>query len=215
MTKRDMPSALPMQTRLAPVGQGAIDIEARTVNVTFTTGASVRRRRWVGWDGSVPFDEILQVSREAINLERLNLGAPALDSHSTWSSRAQVGVIERAWVEGGEGRATIRFPSKGIDEAADRMFALVSEGIIRNVSVGYIIDQARVIEAEKKGEVEKRIVERWTPMEISFVTIPADASAQVRGAEEAQTYPTLIAGPGSDRDVALARMRMRSRHLAA
>lgn len=211
MTNR-VPDALPMQTRLAPVTEGAIDVEARTVTVVFTTGASVRRMRWSGWDSAVPFDEILTVSRDAIDMTRLNAGAPALDSHSAWSSRSQVGVIERAWVDGAEGKALIRFPSKGVDEAADRMFALVSEKIIRNVSVGYTIDRARVVESEKKGEVEKRIVERWTPMEISFVTIPADPGAQVRAQDNGASYPTEIAFEG--RSAALVRMRMRSRQLS-
>jgi hypothetical protein len=213
MQRRDIPSALPLQDRLAPITDGAIDVEARTVTVTFTTGASVRRRRWTGWDTSVPFDEILTVSREAINLERLNLGAPALDSHSTWSSRSQVGVVERGWIEGDEGRALIRFPSAGIDADADRMFGLVRERIVRNVSVGYSIDQARVVEAEKRGEIEKRVVERWTPYEISFVTIPADARAQVRS-QDARTFPVTIAMIGGAQ-AALARMAMRARHLSA
>lgn len=212
MPIRNIPAALPMQQRLAPIVDGAIDAAARTVTVTFSTGAAVRRRRWTGWDSSVPFDEILTVSRDAVNLERLNLGAPALDSHSTWSSRSQVGVVERGWIEGAEGRALIRFPSEGIDADADRMFGLVRERIVRNVSVGYSIDQARIVEAEKKGQIEKRIVERWTPYEISFVTIPADAHAQVRS-QDGQTFPFVFAAPEAG-VAAVARMRMRARHLA-
>ncbi len=186
--RSDDPIALPMQTRALPVG--SIDQEARTVEVVFTTGAAVRRRRYTGWDTSVPFDEILEVSRSAINLSRLNAGGPVLDSHSAWRTSSQVGVIERAWIEGSEGRALIRFPSKGVDESADRMFAMVSEGIIRNVSVGYSIDEVRVEEPQKKGDVEKRIATRWTPFEVSFVTVPADAGAQVRGTEE--TFPVIV-----------------------
>jgi hypothetical protein len=177
-----------MQTRSAPAV--SIDVENRTVEVAFTTGAAVRRRRYTGWDSSVPFDEILEVSRSAINLDRLNKGAPALDSHSAYRTSSQVGVIEKAWIDGAEGRALIRFPSKGVDPNADRMFAMVSEKIIRNVSVGYSIDEVRVVEPEKKGEVEKRIATRWTPFEVSFVTIPADADAQVRGSDE--TFPVTI-----------------------
>lgn len=201
------PEALPMQIRSVPVSDDAIDTAARTVNVTFTTGAAVRRRRWTGWDSSVPFDEILVVSDQAIDMSRLNKGAPALDSHSFYTSYAQVGVVERAWIEGGEGRATIRFPSAGIDKGADRMFGLVSERIIRNVSVGYSIDRARVVESEKKGDVEKRIVERWTPQEISFVTIPADADAQVRSAVE--QYPFRLSAPPPSA-MAATRMRLRA-----
>ncbi len=185
------PVALPMQLRRAPILPATVNAEARSVDVVFTTGAAVRRRRWTGWDTSVPFDEILAVSARAVDLTRLNAGAPALDSHSVWSSHSQVGVVERAWIEGKEGKATIRFPREGLDQAADRMFGLISDGIIRNVSVGYSIERVKVVEPAAKGEVEQRIVERWTPLEVSFVTVPADPRAQVRAADQA-SYPVEI-----------------------
>jgi len=185
------PVALPMQLRRAPILPATVNTEARSVDVVFTTGAAVRRRRWTGWDASVPFDEILEVSERAVDLTRLNAGAPALDSHSVWSSHSQVGVVERAWIEGKEGKATIRFPREGLDQAADRMFGLISDGIIRNVSVGYSIERVKVVEPAAKGEVEQRIVERWTPLEVSFVTVPADPRAQVRAADQA-SYPVEI-----------------------
>jgi hypothetical protein len=185
------PVALPMQLRRAPILPTTVNTEARSVDVVFTTGAAVRRRRWTGWDTSVPFDEILEVSDRAVDLTRLNAGAPALDSHSVWSSHSQVGVVERAWIEGKEGKATIRFPREGLDQAADRMFGLITDGIIRNVSVGYSIERVKVVEPAAKGEVEQRIVERWTPLEVSFVTVPADPRAQVRAADQAN-YPVEI-----------------------
>jgi hypothetical protein len=185
------PVALPMQLRRAPILPATVNTEARSVDVVFTTGAAVRRRRWTGWDTSVPFDEILEVSDRAVDLTRLNAGAPALDSHSVWSSHSQVGVVERAWIEGKEGKATIRFPREGLDQAADRMFGLISDGIIRNVSVGYSIERVKVVEPAAKGEVEQRIVERWTPLEVSFVTVPADPRAQVRAADQVN-YPVEI-----------------------
>jgi hypothetical protein len=185
------PVALPMQLRRAPILPATVNTETRSVDVVFTTGAAVRRRRWTGWDTSVPFDEILDVSDRAVDLSRLNAGAPALDSHSVWSSHSQVGVVERAWIEGKEGKATIRFPREGLDQAADRMFGLISDGIIRNVSVGYSIERVRVVEPAEKGEVEQRIVERWTPLEVSFVTVPADPRAQVRAADQA-SFPLEI-----------------------
>ncbi len=185
------PVALPMQLRRVPILPATVNSDARSVDVVFTTGAAVRRRRWTGWDTSVPFDEILEVSERAVDLTRLNAGAPALDSHSVWSSHSQVGVVERAWIEGKEGKATIRFPREGLDQAADRMFGLISDGIIRNVSVGYSIERVKVVEPATKGEVEQRIVERWTPLEVSFVTVPADPRAQVRAADQAN-YPVEI-----------------------
>jgi hypothetical protein len=185
------PAALPMQLRRAPILPATVNSEARSVDVVFTTGAAVRRRRWTGWDTSVPFDEILEVSDRAVDLTRLNAGAPALDSHLVWSSHSQVGVVERAWIEGKEGKATIRFPREELDQTADRMFGLISDGIIRNVSVGYSIERVKVVEPAAKGEVEQRIVERWTPLEVSFVTVPADPRAQVRASDQA-SYPVEI-----------------------
>lgn len=209
MTKlnlRKMPDSLPMQmqeVRLLPSG---VDTETRTLDLVWTTGAPVRRRRYVGWDTVVPFDEILLVSDKAIDLSRMNAGAPVLDSHSVWSTFSQVAVVERAWVDGGEGKAKVRFPKAGIDERADRMFGLVSDGIIKNVSVGYSIDKIRIEEAQKKGEVEKVFVERWTPNEISFVTVPADPGAQVRN--HADTFPLLVDRKPVSTIAASARMRM-------
>ncbi|MCX5571475.1 hypothetical protein [Kaistia nematophila] len=208
---RKMPEALPLQVRRQTISRDSIDTEARTVTLVFTTGATVRRRRYEGWDTVVPFDETLVVSKAAIDLSRMNAGAPVLDSHSTYTTFSQVGVVERAWIEGKEGKATVRFPSAGLDERADRMFGLVSDGIIKNVSVGYSIDKIRVIAPEKKGQVEQHIVERWTPSEISFVTVPADVGAQVRAA--APIFPVEFANRGGVIGAALARMRMRCRAL--
>jgi hypothetical protein len=188
-TTRKLPDALPMQTRAAMVDSDSIDTVARTVTLVWTAGATVRRHRWEGWDTIVPFDETLVVTPAAIDLARMNAGAPVLDSHSTWSTFSQVAVVERAWIEKGEGWATIRFPAEGIDAAADRLFGLVSERIVKNISVGYTINKLRIVEPEKKGEIEQHIVERWTPHEISFVTVPADPKAQVRGSEPTALYP--------------------------
>jgi hypothetical protein len=181
-----MANALPMQTRLAPVA--SIEAETRTVEVVWTTGASVRRRRWTGFDTAIDYEEILVVSRDAVDLSRLQAHAPVLDSHSQWTTRAIVGVVERAWIDKGEGRASLRFPKPGVDEAADRLFALVTDGIVRNISVGYRIDKVRIERPERVGEPERWFVERWTPHELSFVAVGADPGAQVRAADEAPTF---------------------------
>ena len=185
---RERRQALPMQNRLAPVS--AIDADARTIDLVWTTGAAVRRRRYDWESGRVlNYDEILIVSDKAVDLSRLNAGAAVLDSHDTWSTQSQVAVVERAAIEGGQGIATVRFPRPGVDENADRLFALVADKIVRNVSVGYAIDKVRIEKSETAGEVEKWFVERWTPYEISFVTIGADPGAQVRSAPPDRLFP--------------------------
>ena len=185
---RERRDALPMQTRLAPVS--SVDPEARMVGLVWTTGASVRRRRF-DWDTmrAVNYDEVLIVSDKAVDLSRLNAGAAVLDSHNAYTTQAQVAVVERAAIRDGEGVATIRFPKQGVDESSDRLFALVADRIVRNISVGYSIDKVRIEKSETAGEVEKWFVERWTPYELSFVTIGADPGAQVRTEQPDPFFP--------------------------
>ena len=210
--RRDMPAGMPMQTRLAPVT--SVSAESRTIDLVFTTGAAVRRVRW-SWvsESAIPYEEILVVSRQALNLERLNAGAPVLDSHRTWGLDSLRAVVEKAWIDGQEGKATVRFPESGTDEEADRLFRLVQQGIIRNVSCGYTHDKVRIEKPQKEGEIERWYIERWTPHEISFVTIPADPGAQVRGGkgEPAPEYPVEFIRSPSGSANALRRMEMRQR----
>ncbi|WP_298959060.1 HK97 family phage prohead protease [uncultured Methylobacterium sp.] len=211
MSAPRMPEALPMQTRLAPLGTPNVD--TRTVDVVWTTGATVRRHRWIGYDTRIPFDEELVVSAEAINLDRMRAGAPVLDSHSAWSTDAIRAVVDKVWLSGAEGLATFRFPEPGTRKTSDELFELVRQGIVRNVSVGYAIDRVRVIAPKKEGEIERRIIERWTPFEVSFVTIPADARAQVR-ADELRSFPVEIVGRGLPHTLAArTRMDLRARGL--
>ncbi len=73
------------------------------------------------------------------------------------------------------------FPTAGIDPEADRFFALVQDKQRRkHFRNGYSIDEVRIERGERRDEIEKWFVERWTPYEISFVTVGADARAQVR-----------------------------------
>lgn len=179
--------SLPLQTRFAPIG--AVDAEARTFEVVWTTGAPVRRRRWTGWDSFVEYEERLVVTTAAVNMESMNAGAPVLDSHARWSTRSVMAAVDRAWIADGEGRAVVRFPKPGVDAEADTLFAKVADGIVRNVSVGYSIDKVRIEKPTKIGEIEVWHVERWTPHEISFVAISADPRAQVRDAAAERAFP--------------------------
>jgi len=204
-----VPSALPMQTRLAPIGE--VNVDARTIDVVWTTGATVRRVRWEGWDTAIPFDEELLVSNEAIDFTRLQAGAPVLDSHCTYSTDAIRAVVDRAWLANGQGLATFRFPSAGVRKESDELFELAREKIVRNVSVGYFINRVRVVEPATRADVERRIIERWTPYEISFVTVPADAGAQVRADAPLRMAPLELIRPGLVAQAARSRMAMRAR----
>lgn len=165
--------------RRAALRPGTFDAERRTVEVTFTTGADVRRFDW--WTERY-YIERLQVTPEAVDLARLNAGAPVLNTHGSWDLGDVIGVVERAWIEAGEGRASIRFSER---EEVAPIVRDVEAGILRNVSAGYWVNEWRITQPTDGG-TEIREAVRWTPGEISLVPVPADAGAQVRSATDMQ-----------------------------
>lgn len=145
--------------------------ETRTVEITWSTGATVFRESF--WDG--PYYEELSMEPSHIRMDRLNGGAPFLNSHSARSLGDVIGVIESASVENGVGKAVVRFSSR--DEVTP-IWNDVRDGILRNVSVGYRVYSYEKV-AEENSIPTYRAVD-WEPHEISLVAIPADAAAQVR-----------------------------------
>lgn len=176
-----------LQFRRAPLAVAAgraprtLDAEARTVAVTFATEAPVRRRGRLPSGDYGDFDEVLSCDPSAVDLGRLNAGAPLLNSHGNWELRDVIGVVERATLEGGVGLAVLRFSER--DDVAP-IFADVAAGVLRNVSVGYRVAEWRWELGDGRNVPLARAV-RWEPMEISLVPIPADPGAQVRALDPA------------------------------
>ncbi|UYK82302.1 peptidase S14 [Xanthomonas sacchari] len=178
---------LPPQLREARLLPETFNAEARTIEVVWTTGSRVRRYDW--WLEEY-YDEELQVDTSAVDLTRLNSGSCAvLDSHRTYGGLdAQLGVVDRAWIAGGVGHAQLRLSAR--DDLAGIVADIVN-GIIRNISVGYTV-QRYVIDKPEGQPAIYRAVE-WTPHELSFVTVPADAAATTRNAPAAQGAPCVFA----------------------
>lgn len=165
------------QTRLATLQPATFNADARTVEVVWTTGARVRR---YNWNSEEYYDEELLVSPEAVDMSRLSSGAaPVLDSHDRFSLDRQIGVVERAWLDGPVGRAVIRLSDR---EEVAGIVRDIAAGIIRNISVGYSVERYEV--SREPGQVPVYRAVRWTPTELSFVTVPADAAATTRSKTE-------------------------------
>lgn len=167
---------LGIQTRAAAIAPASIDQEKRTVELVWSTGAAVKRADWV--TGRV-YSEELSMDPAHVRMARLNGGAPLLNSHSRWGLNDVLGVVEKAWLDGGEGRAIVRFSSR---PEVDAVWNDVRDGIIRNVSVGYKVH--RFEETSKPGAaVPTFLAVDWEPEEISLVSVGADAGAGVRADE--------------------------------
>lgn len=130
-------------------------------------------------------NEILDHSDGACDLSRLNEIGVVLFNHNR---DKVIGKIENAWIEENRGKAKIKFDS---DDEAKTIMKKVSNGTLRGVSVGYVVDDWEVVK-EGKMSTDGRfdgpcyIARKWTPLEISIVSIPADSTVGVgRSFEEA------------------------------
>lgn len=179
---------LPLQTRLAVIEPATFNADTQTVDVVWTTGAAVRRYDF--WSDE-DYDEELEVSPSAVDMSRFETGAaPVLDSHARYELSNQLGVIDRAWLEGNIGKATLRLSQR---EDVAGIVADIKAGIIRNISVGYSVQQYQITRVPGQVAVYRAV--RWTPSELSFVTVPADPGATTRDAPK-QGSPCLFTTRG-------------------
>lgn len=199
---------LPQMRRDAEVRSSSYDEASNTIDVIWTTGATVRRVSWL--DGE--FDEELIVSGNAVRLDRLNAGAPLLDTHGQWSLGSVIGAVVpgSAKIEGGKGVARVQLSTA--PDAADRV-AKIREGVVRNISVGYRIHA--VERKERKDKIPLHRVIDWEPWEVSAVPIPADPGAQVRSASDGPLYACRMDMSVADQNaVRRIRMEMQALHRA-
>lgn len=169
---------LPPIHRDASVRPESFDAKANTVDIVWSTGASVRRFSW--WDGE-EYDEVLSMEPGAVRLDRLNAGAPFVDTHATYCLDNVIGSVVpgTAKIEDGRGVATILLSAApGVADTVQK----IREGVIRNISVGYWLHKVVKTEADD-GSVARHDVVDWEPLEISAVPVPADAGSQIRSAK--------------------------------
>lgn len=163
----------PLSMRAA-ITPASMNEEARTVEIVWTTGARVKRSSW--WDGD--FYEELSLDPRHVRMARLESGtAPFLADHRGQSIDSVLGVIVSARLERERGIATVRFAKD--DPAADAAWNKVRQGILPNVSVGYRVHKMEKVEGGDESTPVFRAMD-WEPIEVSLVTIGADASAHVR-----------------------------------
>ncbi len=158
-------------TRALTFDRAAINEESRTVELAFASETPYER-----WWGI----EILDLSAPSVRLGRLTAGGPLLMDHD---SRDHVGVIESVQIGADRvGRAVVRF---GKSARAEEVFQDVKDGIRQNVSVGYMIHKAVLV--EQNDEQDTYRVTDWEPFEVSLVSVPADASVGIGRAADAES----------------------------
>lgn len=155
-------------TREIPMSLRAIDEDKRQVELSFSS-----EKPYIRWFG----EEILSHKDEAVDLTRLNEIGCLLFNHKR---DFVVGKIEKAWVENKRGKAIVTFDE---DKDSEKIYSKVKNGTLKAVSVGYWVDSWEEVASGKvssTGHVGPcSVALRWTPYEISIVSVPADDSVGV------------------------------------
>ena len=131
------------------------------LQVTWTTGAAVKRTD----DNGRPYYEVLELGPKNVRLDRLNNGAPFLNSHDP-SLQSVLGVVVQnsARIENGvRGVASIRLSSR---PEVSGLIGDLRDGITRGISVGY---RYYAVERTKEtiNDVPVWRVTDWEPLELS------------------------------------------------
>ena len=185
-------------------------------------------RRWFG-------DEILSHDAEAIDLSRLQEIGVVLFNHDRDRVIGRVLDVRLDEVTR-KLRATIQFDE---DEESERIYQKVCSGTLRGVSVGYAVDVWESVEAGAKSSNGRftgpcEVATRWTPYELSIVSVPADATVgvgrsyvengdgnmdeqkndiDVKDQEREATQPAPLVNAEAERQVAVAEERARVREI--
>lgn len=159
---------------------GPVDTAARTVELAFASEEPCRQ--WFGV-------EVLDCNPQSIRMDRLNNGGALLNNHDC---DEQVGVVEKAWIDGDKVcRAQVRFSKSDEGEA---MFQDVIDGIRRHVSVGYLIHkyvEETTVAADGSENTICRVTD-WEPFEVSLVAVPADPTVGVGRSAGADQNDTIV-----------------------
>lgn len=158
----------------------------RTLNISSiraVEGEGNERKFQLSFSSEEPYSrwwgvEILDHSEGAIDLTRINEIGCLLYNHNR---DKVIGKIVRAWVENERGNAEIEFDT---DAESEVIYQKVKSGTLKGVSVGYFVDAWEEILANKTSADGRftgpaSVAKKWTPFEISIVSIPADSTVGV------------------------------------
>jgi HK97 family phage major capsid protein len=148
-----------------------VDDATRTITIPISSEYPVER--WWG-------DEILSHADGAVDLSRLNDGGGFLFNHDP---ERYLGVSQKAFLQNRRVYAELRFDTH---PEAEQIYQSVKSGILRNISIGYSIDEAietTLVDGDLDNYNSVRecsiTATKWAPFEVSIVTIPADPTVGI------------------------------------
>ena len=164
-----------VQFRSFDLARETLDEDSRSVNIAFSSEAPVERAFGT---------EILDHNPTSIRLGRLEGGGPLLVDHDPTD---HIGTVDSVSIDSDRvGRAVVRF---GKGARASEIFQDVIDGIRKHISVGYRIHG---MNEERNEEATTMRVVDWEPLEVSLVSIPADATVGIGRAADDNEFETVV-----------------------
>jgi len=142
------------------------------------------RTSW--WDD--PWVEVLGHKPGECDLTRFDTGAGViLANHDRFTAvgdtpLSSIGAIEASRLINGRLEVDIAISRR---EALADLRQDIADGLVRNVSIGYLINERVLTRQGKDGEADEYRVTDWMPFEVSLVDVPADASIGIGRAMDA------------------------------
>jgi hypothetical protein len=149
----------------AQMAPETVNAENRTVDVIWFTGIDVQRYSYMEGPYLLKFDP------KGADLSLLNSGAPVLDDHVDYEgAEGQKGVVEKAWVDGSNYKATLRFSKR---PEIDGLWQDIQDKIVQKFSMG--VELLEITDTrDTNGQLMTRTATKWRPYELSIAPLPAD-----------------------------------------
>lgn len=163
-----------------PATEGSAATDDGLLRLHVSASSEIRYLRQSFWDE--PWIEVLGHDPGECDLSRFESGAGVVMANHDRTTAigntplASIGVIENATMASGRMEADLILSRR---EALSDLRQDIADDLVRNVSVGYNIDERILVRQGKNGEPDEYRVTKWMPFEISLVDIPADATVGV------------------------------------
>ena len=177
MTKRSriegtLHRSLPASITIRAAQPGQTDDGLLRLQLSVSSEIPYLRTSW--WDE--PWIEVLGHKAQEVDLARFNGGAAVLANHDRYTALgntplAGIGKIESARLDGARLVCDIVISRR---EALADLRQDIEDGLVTNVSIGYLINERTLVKANGEGKPDEYRVTSWTPFEVSLVDVPAD-----------------------------------------
>lgn len=160
-----------------PAEAGENEAEEGLLRLHISASSEIPYLRQSWWDD--PWIEVLGHKPGECDLSRFETGAGVvLANHDRVKAigntpLASIGAVEGVKLGGGRLELDIVISRR---EALADLRQDIADGLVRNVSIGYLINERVLVRQGKDSEADEYRVTNWMPYEVSLVDIPADAT---------------------------------------